>query len=116
MLALSIVSPGGRRIASGNKTIEVRSWHPGELPLRNLLIVENSVYLSSEHPEDPNGRAVALVDVIGVHNWHESEVEAACSSGWQDGYLAWVLANVRPLVGSEVVPARLRLYEVEFRL
>jgi hypothetical protein len=81
--------------------------------LRNLLIVENGTYLSSEHPEDPNGRAVALVDVIGVHDWLESEVEAACSSGWQDGYLAWVLFNVKPLSGSQVVPARLRLYEVE---
>lgn len=100
----------------GQKTIEVRSWHPGKLPLRNLLIVENSKYLSSDRPVDPDGRAVALVDVIAVHNWLESEIEAACSSGWQDGYLAWVLTNVRPLSGNVVLPARLQLYEVETQL
>ncbi|WP_211090190.1 ASCH domain-containing protein [Pseudothauera nasutitermitis] len=39
-LALSIVSPQGENIASGRKTLEVRSWQPPALPLHDLLIVE----------------------------------------------------------------------------
>ncbi len=112
MLALSVVRPSGSQIASGLKTIEVRPWVPDELPLQNLLIVENDAYLSDRRPEDPDGRAVALVDVASVHPWTEAEVDAAFSSGWKPGYFAWVLSNVRPLPGEEIVPARLRLYEV----
>nr|WP_287705722.1 ASCH domain-containing protein [Halomonas sp.] len=49
MLALSIVSPHGSNIASGKKTLEVRSWRPESLPIRDLLIVENSHFLSADN-------------------------------------------------------------------
>jgi hypothetical protein len=39
--ALSIVAPNGGRIAQGLKTLEIRSWQPEYLPLKNLVIVEN---------------------------------------------------------------------------
>lgn len=112
MLALSIVSPHGKNIATGRKTIEVRSWLPAELPLRNLLIVENHSYLTESSPSDPNGIAVALVDVTEVHEWSEGEVEAACSEGWQLGYWAWSLSNVRPVSLPFPVAAKRKLYEV----
>lgn len=112
MLALSIVSPHGKNIATGRKTIEVRSWLPAELPLRNLLIVENHSYLTESSPSDPNGIAVALVDVTEVHEWSEGEVEAACSEGWQPGYWAWSLSNVRPVSLPFPVAAKRKLYEV----
>lgn len=112
MLAISIVAPSGSAIAAGAKTIEVRSWHPGQLPLLDLLVVENHRYLTVQDPEDVEGVAVAVVDVLEVHDWCPDEVAAACSSGWQPGYLAWSLSNVRPLVGKHRVPARRKLYEV----
>lgn len=62
-VALSIVSPHGVNIAAGRKTIEVRSWLPPTLPIRDLLIVENANFLTDGFQVDPNGRAVALVDV-----------------------------------------------------
>ncbi len=44
-LALSIVTPNGTRIAKGIKTLEVRSWVPTQLPVKDLLIVENQNFL-----------------------------------------------------------------------
>ena len=111
MLAISIVAPNGTAIASGRKTIEVRSWQPGFLPLIDVVVVENKQFLSVESPEDLEGFAVALVDVHEVHEWGPSEVEAACSSGWQPGYFAWSLSNVRSLPGTQKVPARRKLYQ-----
>jgi hypothetical protein len=112
-LALSIVAPHGLSIASGRKTIEVRSWRPDHLPLRNLLIVENDSFLTEENQADPNGRAVALVDIEDVHAWEPSELAAACSNRWAPGYWAWRIANVRPLAVIAPVVARRRLYRVE---
>lgn len=116
MLALSIVSPHGKNIIIGRKTIEVRSWLPSELPLQNLLIVENHSYLTENNPTDLDGIAVALVDVTEVHEWLEAEVEAACSEGWQPGYWAWSLSNVRPIFSPFPVAAKRKLYEVEVSL
>jgi len=61
-LALSVVAPNGTRIAQGVKTLEVRSWVPTELPLKDLLIVENQNFLINDGDEE-EGIAVALVDV-----------------------------------------------------
>ena len=114
MLALSIVSPHGSNIASGKKTLEVRSWRPESLPIRDLLIVENLNFLSAHNPVDFDGRVVAIVDVEEIHEWQPSEVKEACSSGWEPGYWAWCLSNVRPVTSSEVVPAKTKIYEIDF--
>lgn len=111
--ALSIVAPHGSNIAAGKKTLEVRSWRPESLPIRDLLIVENANFLSADSPVDPDGTAVAIVDVEEVHEWQPSEVEAACSSGWVPGYWAWSLSNVRPVTNGATLPAKRKLYEVE---
>ncbi|MGM0824995.1 MAG: ASCH domain-containing protein [Pseudomonadota bacterium] len=113
MLALSIVSPHGCNIAAGKKTLEVRSWRPESLPIRDLLIVENSSFLTADNPIDLDGRAVAIVDVNEIHEWQPSEVEAACSNGWEPGYWAWGLSNVRPITSGTTVPAKRKLYKVE---
>ena len=113
-LALSIVAPHGENIARGRKTLEVRSWQPAPaLPLRDLLIVENHIYLREPGQVDPDGIAVALVDVVQVQPWQPAQVEAALSSGWVPGYYAWQLSNVRPLNGRLCVSAERGLYEVE---
>ena len=113
MLALSIVAPQGTNIALGRKTLEVRSWKPEHLPLRNLLIVENDTFLLEEGQFDPKGTAVALVDVEEVHEWQPTELQAACSNSWSPGYWAWSLSNVRPMSGAIQVAAHRKLYEVQ---
>ena len=112
-LALSIVAPNGANIAAGRKVLEYGSWLPGPLPLRNLLIVENRIFLTGEDPVDTDGTAVAVVDIVDVHAWRASELEAACASKWTPGLWAWRVANVRPIGGAIRVVARRKLYEVE---
>jgi len=113
-LALSVVAPHGGNIASGRKTLEVRTWRPPELPVRNLLIVENMKYLTEDGQIDEDGRAVALVDVRLVETWLPSQVAAACSAAWQPGYHARHLENVRPISSSTRVPAARKLYMLDF--
>lgn len=86
--ALSIVASNAMRIAQGMKTLEVRSWQPEQLPLNDLLIVENKTFLNHAGAEEL-GVAVALVDVESVHIWQSHEVEAACARYWAEGYFAW---------------------------
>jgi hypothetical protein len=93
--------------------MEVRSWRPEYLPLRNLLIVENCIFLTKEGQMDPDGKAVALVDIEEVHAWQASALEAACSQHWAPGYWAWRLVNVRPINAVVRVLAQRRLYEAQ---
>lgn len=112
-LALSVVEPAGDRIRAGLKTLEIRRWKPEHLPLRDLLIVQNKVRLSSTGPvEDANGTAVAIVDVVDVREWQPEEVGASCATRWEAGWLAWELQNIRPFQTVHPIPARLRLYTV----
>lgn len=114
MLALSVVDPTGSRIRTGKKTIEVRDWQPDTLPIKNLLIVQNTVRLNSmDQPEDHDGKIVAMVDVTNIRPWVEDDVEASCANYFEDGWLAWELSNIRKIDYPKPVTARLRLYEVE---
>ncbi|QIF02789.1 ASCH domain-containing protein [Roseimicrobium sp. ORNL1] len=115
--AISVVAPAGDWIRAGKKTLEIRRWQPEELPLRNLVIVQNHIRLGSDGTtEDPAGMAVALVDVESVEAWREDEIEPACASYWEPGWLAWRLVNVRPIEPPLPCPARLRIYSVELPL
>lgn len=82
--ALSIVAPSGEYIVQGVKTLEIRSWRPEQLPLKNLLIVENTHYLN-RHGDEEEGRAIAFVDIQSVHAWKNTEIESAKASYWEDG-------------------------------
>lgn len=110
--ALSIVEPSGQRIAIGQKTLEIRSWQPQKLPLKNLVIVENKNYLYQENDEE-EGIAVAIVDVESVHVWQPYEVKAACASAWQEGYYAWVLSNIRLIKPSLKIVAKRKIYSID---
>lgn len=111
--ALSVVQPAGDLIRAGRKTLEVRQWQPEGVPVRDLVIVQNGVRLSSAGvQEDAEGEAVALVDVVGVEPWGRQMLDAACATAWEPGWLAWRLERVRPLPRGLRVPARLRLYRV----
>lgn len=113
MLALSIVAPNGANIATGRKTLEIRSWRPPQLPLRDLLIIENRIFLTGEDETDPDGIAVAVVDVEAVRAWQPSELAAACATEWTPGLWAWHVTHVRPVGGVLRFAARRKLYEVE---
>ena len=97
--ALSIVAPNGQRIAQGLKKLEIRSWQPEALPLKDLLIVENIHHLNVDGQEE-EGAAVALVDVEAIHIW-------------QEHYFAWVLSNVRPFYSQINAVAKRKIYLVE---
>ncbi len=112
--ALSLVAPGGTWIREGRKTIEVRSWRPDPLVLTDLLIVQNRRRLDrATLSSDPDGEALALVDVILVRPWLSGDLSASCSQAWTEGYFAWELANVRPVHCDRPVTARLGIYPVE---
>ncbi|MBN9430607.1 MAG: ASCH domain-containing protein [Burkholderiales bacterium] len=113
MLALSIVAPGGQRIAEGRKTLEIRSWRPDHLPVLDLLIVENHKYLTQAGDSDPEGRIVAIVDVLDVRPWREVDVEAACARQWVPGYWAWSLSSVRCVTDPIDAVAERGLYEMD---
>ncbi|WP_180059550.1 ASCH domain-containing protein [Acinetobacter sp. YH12128] len=110
--ALSIVAPSGSNIVCGLKTLEIRSWQPEHLPLKDLVIVENQRYLHESGDED-TGRAVAMVDVYDVHAWTETEVEQAQATYWAAGYWAWRLENIRMIDWDIPVPAKRDIYLIE---
>lgn len=111
--ALSVVFPAGDLVRSGRKTIEVRQWTPETLPLRDLVIIQNQQRLSSNGiTEDPDGRAVAIVDIESVEDWKEDQINEACASYWEPGWKAWLLTNVRPLELETPFLARLRIYSI----
>jgi len=113
--ALSVVAPAGELIRSGKKTLEIRTWVPEKLPLRNLLIVQNKIRLSSGGMiHDPDGEVVAIVDVETVADWIEAEMEESCATYWEAGWKAWRLTNLRPIYTPLPAPARLRIYSLEF--
>ncbi|OOG55434.1 ASCH domain-containing protein [Rhodanobacter sp. C03] len=112
MLALSIVSPNGANIAAGRKTLEIRTWRPPQLPLRDPLIIENRIFLTGEDEIDPAGIAVAVVDIEEVHAWQPWQLEAACTSQWTPDRWAWHVSRVRPIAGAFHLPAQRKLYHV----
>jgi hypothetical protein len=103
--AISIVAPGGSRIARGEKTLEARRWAPALGPDEDLLIVENGRFLTMDGEVDPDGVALALVRVATVRPFVEADMIAACASSFEPGWLAWELTDVRPLPGRPKVAA-----------
>ncbi len=113
--ALSIVSPNGSKIASGQKTIEVRSWKPPEGFSGDLLIVENYHYLREDGPTDPQGKPVALVKIKNVRPFLAGDMLAACATKWVPGYYSWELTDVRPIKSNETVLAARDIYKVQLQ-
>jgi hypothetical protein len=109
--ALSIVYPAATKIANGTKTLEIRSWKPLTLPLRDLLIVENHRRLDRDGDVDPEGMAVALIDIIEVRDWKEEEA-LRDGNTFTAGYFAWVISNVRPIALPFRVPAERLIYKI----
>jgi len=108
------VHPSGSRIASGEKTLEVRRWPAGLAPTEDLLIVENGRFLHAEGDEDSDGVAVAIVRVKAVRPFLLADMQAACVSSFEEGWLAWELSDIRPIAHSSHVRAARDIYEVDF--
>lgn len=112
MKALSVVSPSGRLIASGRKTLEVRRWRPDLCPSDDLLIVENHRFLRQEGEKDENGTAIALCNVQRIRPFAPDDMAAACASSFEEGWLAWELVNVRPVSIPGYVLAARGIYDI----
>lgn len=113
--ALSIVEPSGRLIAQGEKTLEIRSWMPEHLPIKDLVIVENKNYLNHDGDQE-EGLAVAIIDIESIHAWQQNEVELACANIWSGGYFAWGITNVRPIHPPIKTLAKRKIYFIEIDL
>lgn len=111
-LALSIVKPAVDNILCGTKRVEIRSWLPPEIPMHDLVLVQNTIFLRQDGQEDPNGIALAVVDIVGVHDWTPEEAHAQ-GKQWSAGYVCWELANVRAIAPSVPCVAKRGIYAVE---
>ena len=114
MKALSVVEPWGDMIANRKKTLELRSWKPEITPMRDVALVQNSIRLTAAGQEDPNGYVVAIIDIINCKPWVQSDSElAGChESEFENGWLAWEIANVRKMERPVKVIAKRKLYEL----
>ena len=104
MKALSVRQPWASWIASGRKTIEVRSWATSFRG--DLLIVS-----SRKPPIEPAGCALAVVRLAECRPMTADDEVAACCP-FSTGSWAWVLAEPRQ-IRPFPVRGRLGLYEVE---
>ncbi|EMN5131707.1 ASCH domain-containing protein [Burkholderia contaminans] len=94
--ALSIVKPAVDDIVAGRKRVEIRSWAPPAIPLRDLVRVQNTAFLRQDGQEDPDDIALASVDVVGVHDWTPDEARAQGEHGCA-GYVCGELTNMRAI-------------------
>ena len=84
MRALSVREPWASLIASGEKTLEIRS---GRTHYRGPLLICAT---------QPSGNALCVADVIDCRPMTPLDCDAARVS-FRPGHFAWVLANVRPI-------------------
>ena len=114
MKALSIKQPWTELIASGRKTIELRSWsleYRGE-----LLLVSGLRFDPRGAPFDvdgPRGVAVCVVELVDIKRATPDDSDAACFPVDAAAELfAWVVANPRR-VAPTPVRGVLGLFNVE---
>ena len=86
---------------------------PDLMPNDDLVIVENGIFLNVDGEEDRDGRIVAVVRVAGVRPFLQTDVKPACANYFEEGWLAWELADVRPASSSRMVRAARGIYELE---
>jgi ASCH domain len=101
--AISIRQPWANMIASGEKTIETRTW---SIPYRGELLI-----VSSKNPNiPPAGYALAIAELVTCRRMKKTDEEAA-RCRYYPGAFAWVLKNIRK-IKSFPVSGQLGLYEV----
>lgn len=104
MKALSVKQPWANMIASGEKTIETRTY---PTKYRGKLLI-----VSSKKPDiSPAGHALAIVNLVDCRPMtHADEIKAKCACYF--GSFSWVLEDIQKITPFPV-KGRLGLYEVE---
>lgn len=110
--ALSVIKPYGDMIMSRIKQIEVRSWYPENLPLKDIVLVQNINRLSSTYEEEA-GFAVGLIDIEKCRTWDKNDLEKSCCDTYTEGYYAWEISNIRPFKKYIPIIARRKIYEID---
>ncbi len=110
--ALSIVAPNGSRIASGHKTIEVRTWLPSIDENEDILLVENKKFLFADNDFDLNGVPIAIIKIERVSSFEPEDITEACATVWSKGYYSWHLKDIRPISYTYFVEAKKGIYEL----
>ncbi|MNG63975.1 hypothetical protein D3C79_222110 [compost metagenome] len=118
--ALSILKPAVNNILNGSKELEIRSWTPPQLPLNNVILVQNEKYLINQDDED-NGLAMAIVDFTSVIPWTKDifvnqEASTTMSKEWKPGYFLWVMKNVRKIEIPVLCRAKKGIYTLDLDL
>lgn len=120
MKALAIREPYATLVATGRKTIEVRTWRTHYRG--PLVIVASSSCRATDCARwgiDPQPSTVAaLVELVDVRPMRSRDASAACmprrdAAPW---YWAWCLADARPLVRVPFTRSRVMTFEIDDRL
>jgi hypothetical protein len=108
MKALSVRQPWANMIASGQKTIETRTW---PTDYRGDLLI-----CSSKRPAiAPAGYALAIAELYDCHSMTKADEAAACCELY-DGAWAWMLRKIKPISVRFPVRGQLGLFEVDLKL
>ncbi|WP_262362767.1 ASCH domain-containing protein, partial [Providencia rustigianii] len=115
--ALSILKPAVDLILDGKKNIEIRSWLPPEIPMKNVVIVQNQKYLSSDEDID-DGIALAIVDFTEFKIWtkndyNDSDPSIRLGRTWKEGYFTWKIENIRRLTKPIRCKAMKGIYQLD---
>ncbi|EAA4385184.1 ASCH domain-containing protein [Salmonella enterica subsp. enterica serovar Enteritidis] len=118
--AISILTPAVENIINGSKSIEIRSWYPETMPLKNVILVQNDKYLKNQSDID-HGMAMAIVDFVSVRNWSYEDYlkqnqETTLNKPWSPGYYVWEIKNVRILKKSVPCVARKGIYTIDLNM
>lgn len=104
---LSVRQPWASLIASGQKSIEVRSW-PTKYRGPLVICASKSPKLS----DLPTGCAVCVVDVIDCRPITHDDASAACCGVDPEREFAWVLSSPRVIPSLPTVSGRLGIFDL----
>ncbi|EAA9210073.1 hypothetical protein LMC80_004232 [Salmonella enterica] len=115
--ALSIVYPAVENILNGTKDVEIRSWMPSSLPMKDLILVENRRYLN-DGEIDTHAHARAMVDILSVREWTYEDYlnqpeTVTIGRAWKPGYYIWLIGNVRKIKNEILCDAKKGIYEID---
>lgn len=108
MKALSVRQPWASKIASGEKSLEIRTW---STKYRGPLLI--CVSASPKIDGLPHGVALCVVDVLDCRRVTADDAAAACCDVDPLAEFAFVLANPRPLEVTPAIKGRLGFFDVD---
>ena len=105
MKALCIREPWASKIASGEKTIETRTWRTN---YRGRILL-----CASQKPKGPlAGKAFAVATIAAVHPMQPHEEKAACCKTYPKA-ISWVLTDVNRIIRPIPMKARLGVFNTD---